>query len=164
MDKDTFKILDFLSNHVYGSIVDISDYINKIFPYKRGISKDDFDVEKRLLNRFLDGLETTQYVNLNGCRNEIGEYYLDRKNWVENRHRCMVLITIIGLQVINQEKFNRSIKRYNRGQIIALICTIFISTASVIIAWMAYNAANDKFSQKQYLLPSKELIELIKRK
>ncbi|WP_259070212.1 hypothetical protein HDF24_15220 [Mucilaginibacter sp. X4EP1] len=163
MDKNIFKVLDLLSNHIFGSIVDISSIINQIFPYQKGLSEENFEIQKRLVGRFLDGLEQPKFINFNGTRSNIGQYFKNRERWFEE-NTLGVLITEIGLTAINQAKFNKSIKLNNRRQTLILGGALLISMISLWVAWLNYNATIDISAQKQYLLPSKELIEQLKQK
>lgn len=159
MDRDTFNVLSYVSNYVFGSIVDISDIINKIFPFQHGISEEDFKRQKNLVTRFLDGLEKPGFIDFNGSRSFISSRP-NSQSWVSGG-RLNVLITTNGLTAINQEKFNRTIKSNNRGQTIVLVFALAISILSLAVSWLNYCVSKNKSAQTQYLLPSKELIEVL---
>jgi len=58
---------------------------------------------------------------------------------------------------------NKTIRKQSRNQTITLIIAAFLSLGSLMVSWFNYLATNDKSAQKQYLLPSKELISIFKK-
>lgn len=163
MDNNIFKVLDYLDDFIFGSPVDISSLMNKIFPFKKGLSEDEFNRHKNLVNRFLDGLEKPKYVTFNiGTRSNIGQYETKINKWFDG-YELEVLITEVGLEAIAREKFNKTIKHNSQWQTYILIAAFVISCLSLYIALLNYQVIIYNVD-KQHPIPSKKLTKPIKVK
>ena len=158
MDKDIFKVLDYLSGFTFGSLIDISPTINQIFPYKSDLSEDDFKRYRNRVTRFIQGMQDMGYVKYNaGGWSNIGEYDTNKTKWFDGFNGSIkfeALIQPIGLISLNQEKTNRNIKSTNRNTIKIILATLIVTIINAYITFK-HNSDDNEKAQLNILLKTK---------
>jgi hypothetical protein len=159
-----FEILELLESAGISQWGNITSLMNIEYPLEGNY---DILTREYQISHYLEILKRNKHIFYDLA------YIRDYADQPNNEAKLMVKasLTIYGFEYLSNLKrdkstleTNETIRKQSKRQTLILIGALSISIFSLIISWLNYNAINDKLVQKQYLLPSKELIEQIKPK
>lgn len=159
-----FKLLQYIfDNGGINYYCDIVSVLAEQYP-------EDFDYGSHdrisMITELLDSIQNSGFI----IYTKTAKYNEKYPSTLPYGYEISACLTPLGFQFLNDKKrdesailTDKSVRASSRNQTIILIIAALLSLFSLIVSWLNYCAKNDKSAQKQYLLPSKELLNILKK-